>query len=85
MEIFSGELPSAFAANCGSGKDYQKNSDGFIVYVGAGNTLKDGIKWDKIEADLNRRYSALDVQLNSLSGLNAYVAQQITLWNKSTG
>jgi hypothetical protein len=37
------ELPSAFAANCGSGKDYQKNSDGFIVYVGAGNTLKDGI------------------------------------------
>lgn len=37
------ELPAAFAANCGSGKDYQKNSDGFIVYVGAGNTLKDGI------------------------------------------
>jgi TonB-linked SusC/RagA family outer membrane protein len=37
------ELPSAFAANCGSGKDYQKNQDGFIVYVGAGNTIKDGI------------------------------------------
>ncbi|MHB1095031.1 MAG: SusC/RagA family TonB-linked outer membrane protein [Gemmatimonadaceae bacterium] len=38
-----GELPSAFQAQCGSGKDYQKNQDGFIVYVGAGNTIKDGI------------------------------------------
>lgn len=37
------QLPAAFAANCGTGKDYQKNSDGFIVYVGAGNTLADGI------------------------------------------
>ncbi|MHB8837697.1 MAG: SusC/RagA family TonB-linked outer membrane protein [Gemmatimonadaceae bacterium] len=37
------ELPTAFQANCGSGKDYQKNQDGFIVYVGAGNTIKDGI------------------------------------------
>lgn len=32
-----------FQARCGAGKDYQKNSDGFIVYVGAGNTLNDGI------------------------------------------
>ncbi len=39
-----GELPSTFAAQCGgAGSDYQKNSDGFIVYVGAGNTLGDGI------------------------------------------
>jgi flagellar hook-associated protein 2 len=42
-------------------------------------------KVTRIEANLNRRYSALDVQLNSLSGLNAYVTQQIALWNKSTG
>ena len=38
-----GELPSAFAAKCGSGLDYQKNGDGFIVYVGQGNTIADGI------------------------------------------
>jgi len=38
-----GQLPAAFAAQCGSGQAYQKNSDGFIVYVGAGNTLGDGI------------------------------------------
>ncbi len=42
------------------------------------------IKVSRVEADLNRRYNALDVQLNSLSSLNAYVTQQITLWNKST-
>lgn len=42
-------------------------------------------KVSRVEADLNRRYNALDVQLNSLSSLNAYVTQQITLWNKSTG
>lgn len=38
----------------------------------------------RIEAQLNRRYSALDVQLNSLNALNAYVTQQVTLWNQST-
>ncbi len=37
------QLPAAFAAKCGPGLDYQKNSDGFVVYVGAGNTLADGI------------------------------------------
>jgi len=37
------ELPSAFQSRCGSGKAYQKNSDGYIVYVGDGNTLADGI------------------------------------------
>lgn len=38
----------------------------------------------RIEAQLNRRYSALDVQLSSLNALNAYVAQQVTAWNKTT-
>jgi hypothetical protein len=37
------QLPTAFQARCGSGLDYQKNSDGYIVYVGAGNTVNDGI------------------------------------------
>lgn len=39
-----GELQAAFAAQCGgAGSAYQRNSDGFIVYVGTGNTLADGI------------------------------------------
>ena len=37
------QLPADFQARCGSGLDYQRNSDGFIVYVGQGNTLADGI------------------------------------------
>lgn len=40
-------------------------------------------KVSRVEAQLNRRYSALDVQLNSLNALNAYVTQQVTLWNQS--
>lgn len=36
----------------------------------------------RVEAQLNRRYSALDVQLNSLNALNAYVTQQVAQWNK---
>ncbi|MCB2028981.1 MAG: flagellar cap protein FliD, partial [Rhodoferax sp.] len=38
----------------------------------------------RVEAALNRRYSALDVQLSSLNALNAYVTQQVTLWNQSS-
>jgi len=38
-----------------------------------------------VETSLTRRYSALDAQMASLNALNAYVAQQVTSWNKSTG
>jgi len=38
------QLPTAFAADCGtSGSSFQKNSDGWIVWVGKGNTTGDGI------------------------------------------
>jgi len=36
------------------------------------------------ESRLRARYSALDAQMASLNALNAYVSQQVTLWNKST-
>lgn len=42
-------------------------------------------KVTRVEAQLNRRYSALDGQLSRLNSLNAYVAQQVTQWNRSTG
>ncbi len=38
------QLPTAFQSKCGDGLDYQKNSDGFIVWTGAGNSQADGIK-----------------------------------------
>jgi TonB-linked SusC/RagA family outer membrane protein len=37
------ELPADFAARCGSGKEWQANDEGYIVWVGQGNTYKDGI------------------------------------------
>lgn len=36
-------MPTAFQARCGAGREYQVNDDGFVVYVGTGNTLGDGI------------------------------------------
>ena len=38
----------------------------------------------RIETQLNRRYNALDVQLNSLTALNTYITQQVAQWNRST-
>ena len=37
------------------------------------------------EARLRKQYSVLDAQMASLSALNAYVAQQVITWNKSSG
>lgn len=37
-----------------------------------------------VEARLRARYSALDAQMGRLTALNAYVTQQVTLWNKNT-
>jgi flagellar hook-associated protein 2 len=52
------------------------------------NNAKDQVrvneKASRVEAALNRRYSALDVQLTSLNSLNTYLTQQITQWNRST-
>lgn len=52
------------------------------------NNAKDQVrvneKASRMEAALNRRYSALDVQLTSLNSLNSYLTQQITQWNRSS-
>lgn len=36
-------MPSAFQTRCGAGREYQVNDEGFVVYVGSGNTLGEGI------------------------------------------
>ncbi len=38
-----------------------------------------------LETRLRKQYSALDGKMAGLNALNAYVAQQVTTWNKSTG
>jgi flagellar hook-associated protein 2 len=40
---------------------------------------------DAFEKRITARYNALDTQMSTLNGLNAYIAQQVTTWNKSTG
>jgi flagellar hook-associated protein 2 len=42
-------------------------------------------KVEAFEKRITQRYNALDSQLSSLNGLNAYISQQVTAWNKSTG
>ena len=37
----------------------------------------------RVQARLERQYSALDANLNRLNGLGSYVQQQITNWNKT--
>ena len=37
------EFPSEFRARCGAGKEWQANDEGYIVWVGQGNSYQDGI------------------------------------------
>jgi hypothetical protein len=44
-----GDLPSSVQSQCGDGKAYQVNDQGWVVWVGQGNSWKDGITknlWD---------------------------------------
>jgi len=38
-----GDMPSSLQASCGDGKEYQVNDQNWVVWVGAGNSWKDGI------------------------------------------
>jgi flagellar hook-associated protein 2 len=55
-----------------------------ILDDNANSQTKVNEKAAAFETRLRTRYSALDAQMASLSALNAYVSQQVTLWNKST-
>jgi len=38
-----GDLPTSVQGDCGDGKSFQVNDDGWLVWVGAGNSWRDGI------------------------------------------
>jgi hypothetical protein len=38
-----GDMPASVQASCGDGKEYQVNDQGWVVWVGAGNSWRDGI------------------------------------------
>lgn len=55
------QLPSAAAASCGAGMDFQPNDEGYIVYVGAGNSPGQGITnnlWQSALAKNSAFYTA---------------------------
>ena len=59
------ELPGPFQAQCGGpGSAFQKNGDGLIVWVGAGNSLGDGIKRNLWNAVLPSSQAPWGGQLN---------------------
>jgi TonB-dependent SusC/RagA subfamily outer membrane receptor len=37
------ELPADYASRCGAGREWQRNDEGFIVWIGEGNTPAEGI------------------------------------------
>jgi len=48
-----GQLPGTFQSQCGgTGSAFQQNSDGYIVWVGQGNTLQDGVTKNLWQATL---------------------------------
>jgi TonB-linked SusC/RagA family outer membrane protein len=59
---FCDELPGAFRSRCGEGKEWQKNDDGFIVWVGPGLTWRDGIKTNAWQAVLPAAQSPYGVE-----------------------
>lgn len=71
-----------------SGEGFFKSKEGVLK----ANLLRNdkdqervNLRVSNFEQRITARYNALDVQLNTLNGLNAYISQQVTTWNKSNG
>jgi TonB-linked SusC/RagA family outer membrane protein len=58
-----GELPSAVQGQCGDGKAFQVNDDGWVVWVGDGNSWKDGITKNLWQTKLPAAQSPWNVPL----------------------
>lgn len=85
----------------GFGLKLKRFADGLLSAEGLVSTKTDGIQRSlnrnereqervndraaRVEKRLLQQYNAMDAAVGRLSGLNAFVSQQITLWNKNTG
>jgi flagellar hook-associated protein 2 len=85
----------------GFGLKLKRFADGLLSADGLVSTKTDGIQRSierngreqervndraaRVETRLLQQYNAMDAVVGRLSGLNAFVSQQITLWNKSSG
>jgi flagellar hook-associated protein 2 len=85
---------SGFAARIQALAKSLTNTDGLVSTRSQGlrasiarNDKQVAVYEDRVaayQARLLKQYSALDVTINKLTNLNAYVSQQITTWNKNT-
>lgn len=78
----------ALAANLLSNDGFFKTKDNSLQLALkriSQDQVRGGEKVDAYEKRITQRYNALDTQLSSLNGLNAYIAQQVATWNKSSG
>ena len=93
--VEGGSVADGFAGRFKSVTDKLLANDGFFasktkVYE---QTLKLNAKdveaindrAERLEKSLTARYTALDTKMSSLNALNAYIAQQVTTWNKTSG
>lgn len=85
----------------GFGLKLKRFADGLLAADGLVSTKTDGIQRSidrngreqervndraaRVEVRLLQQYNAMDAAVGRLNGLNAFVSQQITLWNRSSG
>jgi flagellar hook-associated protein 2 len=85
----------------GFGLKLKRFADGLLSADGLVSTKTDGIQRSidrngreqervndraaRVEVRLLQQYNAMDAAVGRLNGLNAFVSQQITLWNRSSG
>ena len=78
----------ALASNMLTSEGFFKSKEG-VLKANLVRNEKDqervNLRVANFEKRITARYNALDVQLNTLNGLNAYISQQVTAWNKSSG
>ena len=46
------QLPADFVSRCGPGREWQRNDEGYVVWVGEGNTYRDGVTKNLWQAEL---------------------------------
>jgi flagellar hook-associated protein 2 len=89
------------AASEGFGLKLKRFADGLLSADGLVSTKTDGIQRSidrngleqekvneraaRAEIRLLQQYNAMDAAMGRLNGLGAFVSQQVTLWNKSSG
>lgn len=56
------ELPTEYQSRCGDGKEWQKNDDNLIVWVGQGHTWKDGYTTNAWQAALPKNLAPYGVE-----------------------